>query len=80
MLYEVITPAYNEEKAIGETLTLINSVIKNINNYKFEIIVSNNNSKDRTKEISESLSAFVVDELKQGYGNAYKKGLSYNFV
>ncbi|AEK19378.1 glycosyl transferase family protein [Methanococcus maripaludis X1] len=73
----IVIPAYNEEIAIGNTLDLINSVIKNIKSYEFEIIVVNNNSKDSTKQVAEKHGALVLDELNLGYGNAYKKGMGF---
>lgn len=59
----------NEEKTIA---TVINglSTLKNK-----EIIVVDTDSRDRTKEISRSLGAIVVDEPRRGYGRAYKTGL-----
>lgn len=71
----IVIPAYNEEKSIGQTLDEINNTIKKISNYDFEIIVSNNNSTDKTEVIAKEKGAKVVFQPKQGYGNAYKKGL-----
>ena len=42
-----------------------------------EVIVCNNNSKDRTKEVALSHGATVVDQPLPGYGNACLKGLEY---
>src|SRR3989344_3717156 len=72
----IFIPAYNEEKSIGKTIDEINKVTKNSKNYKFEVIVANNNSDDKTGEIAKKHKAKVVFEKKQGYGYAYKKGLS----
>jgi len=72
----IFIPAYNEEESIGTTIDEINKVTRNLKNYKFEVIVSNNNSKDKTGEIAKKHRARVVFEKKQGYGYAYKKGLS----
>src|SRR3989344_487657 len=72
----IFIPAYNEEKSIGKTIDEINKVTKNLKNYKFEVIVANNNSDDKTGEIAKKHKAKVVFEKKQGYGYAYKKGLS----
>ena len=71
----VVIPAYNEEKAITKTIAMIKDAIKNTKSYSFEIVVSNNNSTDKTGEIAKENDAKVVFEPKQGYGNAYKKGL-----
>ncbi len=78
-LISIVIPAYNEERAIGKTLKLINNVIekftKKNKNYSFEVVVVNNNSTDRTGEIAKRHNARVVFERKKGYGNAYKAGL-----
>jgi len=65
----VVIPAYNEEKAIGKT-------VKDFSRpYIDEIIVVNNNSTDRTESIAKKSGAKVVNEKKQGYGYAIRKGL-----
>ncbi len=42
-----------------------------------EVIVCNNNSKDKTKEVALAHGATVVDQPEPGYGNACLKGLAY---
>lgn len=64
----VVMPCYNEEKAIA-------GVIKSIPSIVDEIVVSDNNSTDKTSEIAASLGAKVVFEKRKGYGRAYKTGL-----
>lgn len=67
----VIIPAFNEENAVG-------NVIKDIpKNIVSEIIVVNNNSNDLTKANAKAAGAIVIDEPKQGYGNACLKGLAF---
>ena len=65
----LIIPAYNEEKSIKY-------VIEDFKDYKIfdEIIVIDNNSKDKTFEISKNLNIKVIQEKKQGYGNAIMRG------
>jgi len=75
-LVSVVIPAYNEEESIGNSIQEVKKAIKYISNYDFEIIVINNNSKDKTEEIAKKNGAKVVFEDKKGYGHAYKKGLS----
>ena len=75
-LVSIVIPAYNEELSIAGTIKEIKRTVKNNKSYDFEIVVSNNNSKDRTGEIAKKEGARVVFEKKQGYGHAYKKGLS----
>lgn len=67
----VIIPAYNEENAVAN---VINDIPKK---WVREIIVVNNNSNDATKENAITAGATVLDEPKQGYGNACLKGIEY---
>lgn len=67
----VIIPAYNEEKSIAK---VINDVPKNL---VTEIIVGNNNSKDKTAFEASQAGATVVDAPTAGYGNACLKGIDY---
>ena len=64
----VVIPAYNEEEGIRV-------VIERMPDFVDEIVVSNNNSTDRTAEVAESLGAKVVLEKRKGYGRAYKTGI-----
>ena len=42
-----------------------------------EVVVCNNNSRDRTAEVARAHGATVVDQRLPGYGNACLKGLDY---
>lgn len=66
----VIFPAYNEENYIRAAVEdfFSNGVVD-------EIVVVNNNSKDRTDAEARKTAARVVLETKQGYGNALQRGL-----
>lgn len=64
-----LIPAYNEEKSIGKPLKSINQ-----NFPKSNIIVIDNNSKDKTLHIARKYGAQILYELKQGKGHAIKKG------
>ena len=66
----VIFPAYNEEKYIRAAVEdfFISGVVD-------EVVVVNNNSKDKTAEEAGKTAARVVLETKQGYGNALQRGL-----
>lgn len=68
----IVIPAYNEEKDI---LRMLASFARMQPDYKTELIVVNNNSKDRTKEILESLNVNVIDELRQGISYTRQTGL-----
>jgi glycosyltransferase involved in cell wall biosynthesis len=68
---DVIIPAYNEQDAIGKVIDeLPGEYIRNI-------IVCNNNSKDKTTEVAEAHGAIVLLEKKKGYGYACLKGIDY---
>jgi glycosyltransferase involved in cell wall biosynthesis len=67
----VIIPAFNEENSVGKVIADIPKELVN------EVIVINNNSNDLTKVNAFKAGAIVLDEPKQGYGNACLKGLSY---
>ncbi len=67
----VIIPAFNEENAVGN---VINDIPKDWVN---EIIVVNNNSNDNTRINAGNAGATILDEPRQGYGNACLKGIAY---
>lgn len=62
-IIDVIIPAYNEEKSIPK-------VIAEIPDFVRYIVVANNNSTDKTREVAESAGAKVVFEPQKGYGKA----------
>lgn len=66
----VIIPAYNEEATIA-------SVIRDFQSQSGldEILVVDNNSRDRTAQIAEMEGARVIREERQGYGNALRAGM-----
>jgi glycosyltransferase involved in cell wall biosynthesis len=66
----VVLPAYNEEGYIRPAVEdfFIANVID-------EVIVVDNNSRDRTAEEAKQTRARVVHESKQGYGHALRRGL-----
>jgi 1,2-diacylglycerol 3-alpha-glucosyltransferase len=68
----LIIPAYNEEKYIGKCLEY---AIKNSHGTLLEIIVIDNASTDRTKQIAESYPGIrVVTEEKKGLTRARQRG------
>src|SRR3989344_2322263 len=74
----VIFPAFNEEKNIVPAIEEFQAL-----GIIDEIVVVNNNSRDRTVTRARSNGARVVNEKKQGYGFALKKGLTVakgNFI
>jgi len=71
----VILPTINEEEGIGRTIDSINFDYFKKKGWKFEIIVVDGNSKDKTQEIARSKGANVIIEERKGYGRAYKTGM-----
>lgn len=67
----VVLPAYNEEPNIRRAVEEFfdTGVVD-------EVIVVDNNSRDRTLEQAQQTRARVVQESKQGYGHALRRGLS----
>src|SRR3989338_7536063 len=65
----VVIPAYNEEKTIA-------SVVKDFNSHDAvdEVLVVDNNSKDKTSDLARKAGARVIFEDKRGYGCAIKRG------
>ena len=66
----VVIPCLNEEEGIRQ-------VLQDLPPFVDEVIVVDNNSTDRTAEISRSMGAIVIREVNRGYGRAYKKGFSF---
>ncbi len=64
--------AYNEEKHI---LPCIWSLCENNSKYDFEIIVTDNNSTDATRQILKDINAYYYTEVKKGPGHARNCGL-----
>ena len=68
---KVIIPAFNEQNSVGK-------VIQDIpKEWVTEIVVVNNNSNDNTVTVARNAGATVLEEPKQGYGNACLKGIAY---
>ncbi|EDL58926.1 glycosyltransferase family 2 protein [Gimesia maris] len=81
MLLSVVIPAYNEEKNIGATIHALASELDR-NEIPFEIVVANDNSKDRTEAVLQELSAddarvrYINCSPPNGFGRAIRTGLS----
>jgi glycosyltransferase involved in cell wall biosynthesis len=65
--FSIITPVFNGEKWISET---IDSVLKTCAEYKFEYIVINDGSTDRTGEILSSYSKNIIVFNQENRGEA----------
>lgn len=69
----IVIPAYNEEENILHTLFSLSATSSKL---PLEIIVVNNNSKDRTEEYVTATGMMCVNEIKQGITNARNAGLT----
>ena len=74
-LLSVIIPTMNEEQSIGMVIDDLSQAL-NQADIKYEILVVDTNSKDRTKEIATEKGAKIVEEPRRGYGRAYKTGFN----
>lgn len=69
----IIIPAYNEEKTIEEIIKRVKSA--DFLGLEKEIIVVDNNSKDKTYELAKSIYGIkLLQEFTQGKGAALKRG------
>ena len=70
----IVLPCLNEEEAIAVCINKIQEVLAK-EKLNGEIIVADNGSTDRSREIAQRLTAKVVIETQRGYGSAYLRGL-----
>lgn len=71
MLWSVVIPARNEEKFLPDC---VSSIKKQKGFFDIEIIVVDNNSVDKTREVAEKCGARVTSESRYGVGQARKTG------
>ena len=76
MKYSIVFPCKNEAKTIGTCIKKVRETFKKLRIIDYEIIVVDNNSRDKSSSIAQELNAKVVKEKCQGYGAALKKGFS----
>jgi glycosyltransferase involved in cell wall biosynthesis len=65
-----VIPCFNEEQGIHQVMQRIPAVVD-------EVVVSDNNSSDRSAEVARTNGAKVVHAPVQGYGAALKMGLAH---
>ena len=71
----IVIPAYNEEAYLPECLNALSK--QRYPKNKFEIIVVDNNSKDKTAAIAKAAGATVITELSQGHVFALNTGMKH---
>lgn len=80
MFLSVIVPVYNEEKTIEGTLKKISEYLQK-NNWKYEIIVVDDGSRDTTRKVVENYKKrnthikLLRNKANRGKGYAVKKGI-----
>lgn len=80
----VVIPAYNEENGIAEIMNrtlAVREALRAAGVEEFELLVVNDGSRDRTREIAEEIAAGATDvrvitQVNRGYGGALKTGFS----
>jgi len=83
-LFSIIIPAYNEEGSIQNTIESITKCLE-YENINYEILVINDNSRDRTEEILQQLAienpkiCYINNYYPNGFGFAVRCGLE-NFT
>lgn len=70
----ILIPALNEETTIEIVIKKAQKWIQD-NNVRGEVLISNNNSIDNTKQIAINNKVRVIDVEKRGYGNAIIEGI-----
>ena len=80
MKVSIIIPVYNEEKTILKILNAIKEEIKKIESFKFEIIVVDDNSNDKTSDIlnkNKNLTDIIITNPKNfGKGYSIRQGIN----
>ncbi|OHB83595.1 MAG: hypothetical protein A2V98_16095 [Planctomycetes bacterium RBG_16_64_12] len=72
--YSIIVPAFNEEELLGATLARLREAMARVPQFSGELIVTDNNSEDRTAEIARSFGAKVVFEEHRQIAGARNAG------
>lgn len=72
-MFSVVIAAYNEEKNVAGCLDSVTS--QTLPRTEYEIILVDNNSQDKTKDIAQTYPIKVVEEKRQGYVHALRRGV-----
>lgn len=70
----VVMPCLNEEEAIGTCVRQAREALEALG-VPGEVVVVDNGSTDRSRELAEAAGARVVQEPRRGYGSAYLRGV-----
>ncbi len=73
-LVSVVIPAYNEEYYLPACL---DSLIKQKTDVPYEVIVVNNASTDKTKQVAQTYKVKIIDEPRKGRGYARQTGFEH---
>jgi len=73
MMISVVIPTYNEERNIERCLESLKK--QTLPRYKYEIIVVDGNSKDRTVELAKKYADKVIQQKSEGVGGARNDGV-----
>lgn len=79
----VVLPALNEEESIGKIIDEVPTEEIEARGYQVDIIVVDNGSTDKTREIAESKGARIITEPNRGKGKAIRtafKSVNSDFV
>ncbi len=72
----ILIPCHNEEKSIGKVIKKVPFQRLRHMGLEPEVIVINNRSTDRTREVALEAGARVIDEQRKGKGNAMRRGFA----
>jgi glycosyltransferase involved in cell wall biosynthesis len=76
-MISIVIPAFNEEGAILNTIQSIKKVLTDSKYKKYEIIVVDDASTDKTRKIALTAGAKVISKIQNlGYGHSLKLGIS----
>jgi len=76
--YSIIIPAYNEEVGVLKVIEGLESVLRD-SDLRFEIIVVDDGSTDRTVDIVKRTNAVLIEQpYNMGYGAALKTGVRHS--
>ena len=71
----ILMPCLNEEKTIGLCIDKAHRFLSE-NNVNGEIIIADNGSTDRSRQVAREKGAVVVEVSQKGYGSALKGGIT----